>query len=345
MATEVLESAKNKKTGACSAMKVLVTGGAGFIGSHVCERLLRDGNSVAVLDDLNDFYSPITKQENLETIAQSGPVEFYRGDIADEAFVLETLRASRPQAVIHLAARAGVRPSLEQPILYGRVNVQGTIILLEACRKFEVPRFVFASSSSIYGVANRVPFSEEDFLNMPVSPYAATKIAGEKIAYTYSHLYGLRVVCLRFFTVFGPRQRPDLAIRKFTTMIDRGQPIPVFGDGTSGRDYTFVEDTVQGIMGALNYDCSYDVFNLGNSHPVRLIDLIRTIETALGKTAKIEWLADQPGDVPITYADISKAQKILGYHPKTSFKAGIDKFLEWYFTQKKTQEATQERLS
>jgi UDP-glucuronate 4-epimerase len=322
-----------------SAMKVLVTGGAGFIGSHVCERLLRDGHGVAVLDDLNDFYSPAAKQTNLATVARSGPVAFHCGDIADEAFVAQTFRESRPQAVIHLAARAGVRPSLEQPLLYGRVNVQGTITLLEACRKFGVARFVFASSSSIYGVANRVPFSEEDSLNMPVSPYAATKIAGEKIAYTYAHLYGLRVVCLRFFTVFGPRQRPDLAIRKFTTMIDRGQPIPVFGDGTSGRDYTFIEDTVQGIMGALAYDCSYDVFNLGNSHPVKLIDLIRTIETALGKKAAIQWMTDQPGDVPITYADISKAQKILGYRPATSLKAGIDKFLEWYFAEGQTREA------
>jgi UDP-glucuronate 4-epimerase len=345
MAAEVLTSANDKKIGVLSAMKVLVTGGAGFIGSHVCERLLRDGHDVAVLDDLNDFYSPAAKQTNLHTIAQSGPVEFYRGDIVDENFVAQTFRASRPGAVIHLAARAGVRPSLEQPLLYGRVNVEGTIAVLEACRKFGVPKFVFASSSSIYGVANRVPFSEEDLLNMPVSPYAATKIAGEKIAYTYAHLYGLRVICLRFFTVFGPRQRPDLAIRKFTTMIDRGQPIPVFGDGTSGRDYTFVEDTVQGIMGALAYDCHFDIFNLGNSHPVQLIDLIRTIETALGKIAKIQWLGDQPGDVPITYADISKAQQILGYHPKTPFKVGIDKFLEWYFTNDKAREAAQERVS
>jgi UDP-glucuronate 4-epimerase len=324
-------------------MKVLVTGGAGFIGSHLCDRLLRDGHGVAVLDDLNDFYSPAAKRTNLEVIAQSGPVEFYCGDIVDDDFVAQTFRASRPQAVIHLAARAGVRPSLEQPILYARVNVQGTVTLLEACRKFDVPKFVFASSSSIYGIANRVPFSEEDSLNMPVSPYAATKIAGEKFAFTYAHLYGLRVVCLRFFTVFGPRQRPDLAIRKFTTMIDHDQPIPVFGDGTSGRDYTFVDDTVQGVIGALAYDCPFDVFNLGNSHPVQLIDLIRTIETALGKKAKIQWLGDQPGDVPITYADISKAQRILGYHPETSFKVGIDSFVEWYLTNEKAGETVHKR--
>jgi UDP-glucuronate 4-epimerase len=313
-------------------MKVLVTGGAGFIGSHVCERLLREGHSVAILDDLNDFYSPAAKLFNLDAIGQSGPVEFYYGDISDEPRVMEVFQESRPQAVIHLAARAGVRPSLEQPVLYSRVNVQGTTVLLEASRKWGVRKFVFASSSSIYGVANRVPFSEKDALNLPVSPYAATKIAGEKIAYTYAHLYGLQVVCLRFFTVYGPRQRPDLAIRKFIAMIDRSRPIPVFGDGSSGRDYTFVEDTVQGIMGALGYDCPFEIFNLGNSHPVQLIELIRTIERALGKKAEIEWLPDQPGDVPITYADISKAQAVLGYHPKTDLSAGIDRFLGWYFS-------------
>jgi UDP-glucuronate 4-epimerase len=287
---------------------------------------------VAVLDDLNDFYSPAAKQANLDSVRKAGPLEFYHGDISDEARVSQVFHESRPQAVIHLAARAGVRPSLEQPVLYSRVNVLGTTILLEACRVSGVRKFVFASSSSIYGVANRVPFSEEDSLNLPVSPYAATKIAGEKIAYTYSHLYGLQVTCLRFFTVYGPRQRPDLAIRKFITMIDRSQPIPVFGDGSSGRDFTYVEDTVAGIMGALAYDCPFDIFNLGNSHPVRLIELIRTIESALGKKADIEWLPDQPGDVPITYADISKAQRVLGYHPKTSLQAGIGKFLGWYFS-------------
>lgn len=319
-------------------MKILVTGGAGFIGSHVCERLLHDGHSVSILDDLNNFYSPAAKEANLEAIRRQGPYAFFYGDISDEARVEEVFEASRPDAVIHLAARAGVRPSLEQPLLYGQVNVQGTITLLEACRKQGVPKFVFASSSSIYGIANQVPFREDDSVNMPVSPYAATKIAGEKIAYTYSHLYGLRVVCLRFFTVYGPRQRPDLAIRKFITMIDRGQPIPVYGDGSSGRDYTFVADTVGGILAALAYDCAYDVFNLGNSQPVQLIDLIRTIEAALGKKAEIQWLPDQPGDVPITYADISKAQKLLGYRPQTPLRQGIDRLLSWYF-EKQGQEA------
>ena len=317
-------------------MRILVTGGAGFIGSHVCERLLREGHLVSVIDDLNDYYSPDLKLANLEAVQRAGPVSFYRGCITDQARVNEVFTESRPEAVIHLAARAGVRPSLERPLLYGLVNVQGTITLLEACRRFGTEKFVFASSSSIYGVANRVPFSEDDSVNLPVSPYAATKIAGEKMAYTYSHLYGLRVVCLRFFTVFGPRQRPDLAIRKFIEMIDRGQRIPVFGDGSSGRDYTFIHDTVQGIMGALAYDCAFDVFNLGNSHPVRLVTLIRTIEGALGKKAEIEWLPDQPGDVPITYADISKAQRVLGYSPKTPFAEGIAEFLRWHREQGET---------
>ena len=317
-------------------MRILVTGGAGFIGSHLCERLLSEGHTVSVIDDLNNFYSPNAKLENLEAVRRRGPVAFYRGSITDEPYVAEVFEQNRPEAVIHLAARAGVRPSLEQPLLYGQTNVQGTITLLEASRKSGVSKFIFASSSSIYGVANRVPFSEDDAVNLPVSPYAATKIAGEKIAYTYSHLYGIQVTCLRFFTVYGPRQRPDLAIRKFITMIDRGEPIPVFGDGSSGRDYTFVNDTVQGIVGALAYDCPYDVFNLGNSHPVKLITLIRTIEDALGKKAEIHWLPDQPGDVPITYADISKAQKILGYRPKTSLAQGIEAFLQWHFEQQES---------
>ena len=323
-------------------MQILVTGGAGFIGSHLCERLLSEGHTVSIIDDLNNFYSPNAKLANLQSIRCHGPITFYRGSITDEAHVAEAFQESRPEVVIHLAARAGVRPSLEEPLLYGHTNVQGTITLLEASRKFGTKKFIFASSSSIYGVANQVPFSEEDAVNLPVSPYAATKIAGEKIGFTYSHLYGLSVVCLRFFTVYGPRQRPDLAIRKFITRIDRGQPIPVFGDGSSGRDYTFVNDTVQGIMGALAYDCSYDVFNLGNSHPVKLLTLIRAIEEGLGKKAEIDWLPDQPGDVPITYADISKARKLLGYNPRTSLSEGIEAFLKWHMEQQEDTAAVQQ---
>jgi UDP-glucuronate 4-epimerase len=311
-------------------MKILVTGGAGFIGSHLCERLLQDGHEVAILDDLNDFYSPARKRENLDAVRSVGPVSFYPGDICDPETVDRVIREQSPEAIIHLAARAGVRPSLEQPLLYAKVNVQGTLVLLETARKAGVRKFVFASSSSIYGMANRVPFSEEDHLNLPVSPYAATKIAGEKLCYTYSHLYGVQTVCLRFFTVYGPRQRPDLAIHKFTRLMLDGQTIPMFGDGSSGRDYTFVADTVQGIVAALHYEAAYEIFNLGNSHPVTLRALIETLETVTGLTAKIDRLPDQPGDVPITYADISKARKLLGYQPRTSFLEGVRQFTAWY---------------
>jgi UDP-glucuronate 4-epimerase len=311
-------------------MNVLVTGGAGFIGSHVVQRLLELNHDVSVIDDLNDFYSPDLKRENLAGIRGIGSIRFYEGDICDPALVANAFADTRPELVIHLAGRAGVRPSLEQPLLYERVNVHGTIVLLEAARKYGVRKFVFASSSSIYGIANRIPFTEDDTLALPISPYAASKIAAEKICFTYSHLYGLKVVCLRFFTVYGPRQRPDLAIRKFTGMIDRGEPISVFGDGSAGRDYTYVDDTVAGVIAATNLECAYDVFNLGNAHPVDLSTMIETIEQALGKRAIIRRLPMQAGDVPITYADISKAARCLGYAPATPFSEGIEKFVRWY---------------
>jgi len=311
-------------------MRVLVTGGAGFIGSHLSEKLLGQGHRVAIMDDLNDFYSPARKRENLALIRGAGPVAFYEGDICDAAAVTRAFAEHQPEAVIHLAARAGVRPSLEAPLLYERVNVGGTMVLLEAARTAGVAKFVFASSSSIYGIANRVPFSEADQVNLPVSPYAATKIAGEKICFTYSHLYGIKTVCLRFFTVYGPRQRPDLAIRKFTELMLAGKRIPVYGDGSTGRDYTFVEDIVQGILAALACDCSYEVFNLGNSSPVTLRAMVETLEDCIGTKAQIDRLPDQPGDVPITYADTSKARRLLGYEPRTTFREGIAKFLAWH---------------
>lgn len=318
-----------------ATVNILVTGGAGFIGSHLCERLLQAGHRVAIIDDLNAFYSPAAKQANLEAVRTIGPVDFHQADITDGARVAEIFRQCQPETVIHLAARAGVRPSLEQPALYARVNVEGTIGLLEASRKCRVHKFVFASSSSVYGTGCRVPFREHDSHIAPVSPYAATKIAGEKIAYTYSQLYGLRVICLRFFTVYGPRQRPDLAIRKFAASLHDGQPIPLFGNGLSGRDYTFISDTVEGIMSSLTYDCPYDVFNLGNSCPIQLISVIKTLERALGRKAKIHRLPDQLGDVPITYADISKARKFLGYEPKTPFEDGVQQFLNWFLRSRK----------
>jgi UDP-glucuronate 4-epimerase len=311
-------------------MRILVTGGAGFIGSHLSERLLRDGHEIVIVDELNDFYSPEIKRSNLAAVRRAGDFAFYEADIRDEEAMFSIGRQHRPEAIIHLAARAGVRPSLEQPLLYESVNVRGTMVLLEMARRANIPKFVFASSSSVYGIADQVPFTEEGSANLPISPYASTKLAGEKICFTYSHLYGIRVVCLRFFTVFGPRQRPDLAIHKFTRLIEAGQPIPVFGDGTAGRDYTFCADTVDGIVAALHYDCAYDIFNLGNSHPIELNVLIATLERSLGQKAEIKRLPDQPGDVPITFADISKARRLLGYAPKVSFAEGIDAFVDWH---------------
>jgi len=311
-------------------MKALITGGAGFIGSHLAERLLRLGYAVSIIDDLNDYYSPELKRKNLAEISEKGAYAFHEVDIRDPARVLAIVRSENPDVIVHLAARAGVRPSLEEPLLYEEVNVRGTLNLLEACRAANIKKFVLASSSSIYGISNQVPFREDDYAVMPVSPYAATKVAGEKLCYTYSHLYGLSVVCLRFFTVYGPRQRPDLAIRKFTEMIDQGKSIPVFGDGSAGRDYTFVNDTVSGIVAAMHYPCAFETFNLGNSHPISLNLMIHTIEEALGRKATIRRLPDQPGDVPITYADISKAVRLLGYAPATRFNEGVHRFVEWY---------------
>ncbi len=311
-------------------MRILVTGGAGFIGSHLCERLLRDGHALTVVDDLNDFYSPQVKRANLAAVLRAGPATFQQADICDQEKMLAIGHEQKPDAIIHMAARAGVRPSLDDPLLYQHVNVRGTMVLLEMARQVGVPKFVFASSSSVYGIADRVPFTEDDVLNLPISPYAATKLAGEKICFTYSHLYNIRTVCLRFFTVYGPRQRPDLAIHKFTRLITEGKPIPVFGDGSSGRDYTYYTDTIEGVVAALHHDCQYGVFNLGNSHPVDLNTLIRTLEASLGREATIQRLPDQPGDVPITFADISKAQRVLGYSPRVPFREGIDAFVAWF---------------
>ncbi|MBK5294694.1 MAG: GDP-mannose 4,6-dehydratase [Acidobacteriia bacterium] len=315
-------------------MRILVTGGAGFIGSHVAETLLRQGHAVAILDELNDYYEPALKRSNLECIGQVGRFEFHQGSLCEPDSVRRFMGRFLPEAVVHLAARAGVRPSLSQPLLYEQVNVQGTIALLEVCRELGIGRFVFASSSSVYGIANQVPFREDDPRLRPISPYAATKLAGEHFCQVYAHLYGISAVCLRFFTVYGPRQRPDLAIRKFTAMIDAGEAIPVFGDGSSGRDYTFVDDIVQGILASLTFPCQFEVFNLGNSHPVTLIDLIAEIEQALGKQARLSHLPEQPGDVPITFADISKARRLLGYDPRTPFTEGIRKFVNWHHLQK-----------
>lgn len=310
-------------------MRVLVTGGAGFIGSHLCGRLLRDGHDVAVLDNLDEYYAPALKRRNLEEVAVSGRILFVEGDVCDQAAVGRLMGSFRPEAVLHLAARVGVRPSLEEPLRYSRVNVEGTGVVLEAARRNGVERFVFASSSSVYGAANRVPFREDDEMLRPMSPYAATKIAGEALCHSYAHLYGLKTTCLRFFTVYGPRQRPDLAIRRFVENIVAGRPIPVYGDGRSGRDYTFVDDIVDGVVRALGRDHGFEIFNLGNSKPVLLETMIATLERVLGREAVIERLPMQAGDMAVTCASIEKARAGLGYAPATGFEAGLRATVEW----------------
>jgi len=308
----------------------LVTGGAGFIGSHVCERLLLSGHAVWAFDDLNDFYDPRLKQANLRDIqALAKPFEFVHGDLADRAALDELLGRVKFDQVIHLAARAGVRPSLQEPALYQRVNVEGTVNLLEAARLNGVKKLILASSSSVYGVNAKVPFSESDPIFQAISPYAASKVACESLGHVYHHVYGLDIVMLRFFTVYGPRQRPDLAIHKFARLISTGRPIPVFGDGSTARDYTYITDTVDGVMACTRQEFGYEVFNLGESQTVSLSRLIELLEAALGKKAIIDRQPPQPGDVPVTYADVTKARARLGYNPRVKIEQGIPLFIDW----------------
>ena len=312
-------------------MNILVTGGAGFIGSHVCRRLLSEGHAVTLIDDFNDYYDPAIKRANVA--AMGGAAKVVEGDIRDRRQIQELFAEGKFEIVVHVAARAGVRPSVKDPQLYIDTNITGTHHLLEASRQNAVGRFVFASSSSVYGLAKKVPFSEDLALPQTLSPYAATKLAGEHLCGNYSHLFGLRVVCLRFFTVYGPGQRPDLAIYKFTDAIHKGLPIPQYGDGSTRRDYTYIEDIVQGVMGALKYDGPlFDIFNLGENQTITLSELIREIEMGLGKKALIERLPEQQGDMPLTSADITKARALLGYNPQTKIAAGIPKFIAWYLS-------------
>ncbi len=312
-------------------MNFLVTGGAGFIGSHVCGCLLQAGHAVWVLDDLNAFYDPRLKQRNLREVQSFGkPFQFVQGDITDRAAVDRLFGNVRFDQVIHLAARAGVRPSLLEPALYQRVNVEGTVNLLEAGRLNGVRKFILASSSSVYGVNSKVPFAESDPIFSAISPYAASKLACEALGHVYHHVYGLDVVMLRFFTVYGPRQRPDLAIHKFARLITAGKPIPVFGDGSTARDYTYVTDTVDGVMACTQQEFGYDVINLGESQTVRLDRLIQLLEETLGKKAIVDRQPPQPGDVPITYADISRARAKLGYQPRVKIEDGIRLFIDWF---------------
>jgi len=310
-------------------MKILVTGGAGFIGSNLVERFLADGHEVAVVDEFNDFYDPQIKRANLAGVADR--IVLHEADIRDADAVNRIVGEGGFDTIVHLAARAGVRPSIKQPKLYIETNITGTFHLLEAARQAGVKRFISASSSSVYGVLKTAPFREDMCLNQTISPYAATKLAGEQLCSNYSHLYGMRTISLRFFTVYGPRQRPDLAIHKFTKSIHEGTPIDQYGDGSTRRDYTYVEDIVQGVAACLTYEGQLcDVFNLGESQTTTLSELIAAIETAVGKKAIINHLPEQPGDVPLTYADIAKARELLGYRPTTKISEGIPKFVEWY---------------
>jgi UDP-glucuronate 4-epimerase len=313
--------------------RVLVTGGAGFIGSHLCQRLLLDGYEVVCLDNFDPFYDPAIKRRNLEeirAIAGDKGFEQIEGDIRDKGLLENLFRRSSFDMVIHLAARAGVRPSIQQPLLYEEINVTGTLNLLEACREFGVMDLIFGSSSSVYGRNSKVPFAEEDRLDSMISPYAVTKRVGELYCYAYHHLYGLNISCLRFFTVYGPRQRPEMAIHKFARLIQEGEKVPLYGDGTSRRDYTYIDDIIEGIMGAIRNFRGYEIFNLGESRTVPLRELISLLEGALGKKAIVEEQPEQPGDVPITYADISQARRLLGYDPQVEIEEGVERFVRWF---------------
>jgi UDP-glucuronate 4-epimerase len=309
----------------------LVTGGAGFIGSHVCERLLQSGHAVWALDDLNSFYDPQLKQRNIREIQSlAKSFQFVHGDLTDRAAVDEVFSETKFDQVIHLAARAGVRPSLEEPALYQRVNVEGTVNVLEAARCAGVRKVTLASSSSVYGVNSKIPFAETDPIFSAISPYAASKLACEALGHVYHHVYGMDVVMLRFFTVYGPRQRPDLAIHKFARLIAADKAIPVFGDGSTARDYTYITDIVSGVVACTERNFGFEIFNLGESQTVTLNRLIELLEGALGKKASLDRQPLQPGDVPVTFADISKARAKLGYEPKIKIEQGIPLFIDWF---------------
>ncbi|HII71278.1 TPA: NAD-dependent epimerase/dehydratase family protein [Candidatus Woesearchaeota archaeon] len=315
-------------------MKVLVTGGAGFIGSHVCDALLDRGDTVICVDNFNDYYDVSFKESNISHHKDDKDFILYREDITDLASMHAIFEKELPDKIIHLAARAGVRPSISQPFLYEKVNITGTLNLLELSKEFSVKNFVYASSSSVYGGNKKVPFSESDPVDNPVSPYAATKKSCELLCHAYHHLHNLNITCLRFFTVYGPRGRPDMAPYLFTEWVHEGKPIKRFGPGTSKRDYTFVSDIVSGMIGVLDKDFSFEILNLGNSQTVELNYFISVIEGLLGKKAVIEQHPEQPGDVPITYADISKAKKLISFSPSTTIEEGMKMFIDWYIKER-----------
>jgi UDP-glucuronate 4-epimerase len=311
-------------------VKLLITGGAGFIGSQLAQRRIARGDHVVVIDDFNDYYDPALKRRNVAGLSSHPNFRLVEGDIRDRELVFSLFRDGGIDAVVHLAARAGVRPSLKDPVLYEEVNCVATIHLLEAAVAHGKPKFVFASSSSVYGINSKLPFSEDDPIERPVSPYATTKRSGEFLCFNYHHLYGLDVHCLRFFTVYGPRQRPEMAIAKFTAAIEQDRTVPFYGDGSSRRDYTYIDDILQGVEAAIAACRGFEIVNLGGSHPVTLAELVAAIERATGRKARLERLPDQPGDVPATYADVAKAKSIYGYEPKVSLEEGLSRYVEWY---------------
>jgi UDP-glucuronate 4-epimerase len=309
-------------------MKALITGAAGFIGSHLCERLLAEGWNVVGVDNFNDFYDPQIKRRNIRDCLKNENFLLVEADIRDSG-AMDKVIDRDVRLIVHLAAMAGVRPSITQPLLYADVNVNGTMVLLELAKEHGIDKFIFGSSSSVYGNNEKVPFSEDDNVDFPISPYAATKKAGELICHTYYHLYGMSVTCLRFFTVYGPRQRPDLAIHKFAKLIEQDKPIPVYGDGTMMRDFTYIDDIVNGTVAAMDHCDGFNIYNLGESKPITVNDLISEIEKALGKKALRQSLPLQPGDVNRTYADITKATKELNYGSSTSIQTGLKQFVIW----------------
>ncbi len=309
-------------------MKILITGAAGFIGSHLSERLLSDGHIVVCIDNFDDFYDPKVKRNNIESCLRNKNFQLIEADIRDGA-AMDKAIADGIEVIVHLAARAGVRPSIAHPMLYNDVNVNGTMVLLEAAKKHKINKFIFGSSSSVYGNNKKVPFSEDDNVDFPISPYAATKKACELICHTYHHLYEISITCLRFFTVYGPRQRPDLAIHKFARLIERNKPIPIYGDGTMMRDFTYIDDIIDGVVASIDRCSGYKIYNLGESRPITVNDLVTELEKALGKKAVKENMPLQPGDVERTFADVSKAVRELDYEPKTAIQDGLARFVEW----------------
>ena len=310
-------------------MHVLITGGAGFIGSQTAEALLKRGDSVSVIDAFNFGYDPQRKEHNIHLLSEYEQFRLYRGDIRDRSLLQKMFSDKRPDVVVHLAARAGVRPSLMEPDSYSDINITGTLRIMETMREFDCDRLVFASSSSVYGSRNKGPFRETDNVDTPASPYAATKRAGELFCANYHYLYKMNCTCLRFFTVYGPRQRPEMAIHLFADKIRKGEPITMFGDGSSIRDYTFVDDIVRGVIAAIDTPLGFEIINLGNCSPIRLDDLIQKIASAVGKDPIIKHLPDQPGDVPMTFAAVNKAQELLGYAPDTPLDVGLKEFVNW----------------